>query len=193
MKIIKDTRNNLCSDDIYLRYPRLVDYKKWRSIRESSKAFLTPWEPTWHPGEHSLKRYLKLLSIYSQKRKNNTQYSYFIFNKKNDLLGGINVFNIKSGISQSCTLGYWIGEVHSNQGYMTKSLILLLRHLFNNFNFNRVEAACLPNNVASKSLLERLGFDQEGYAKDYLRINGRWEDHILFSLRKKIYNDRRKT
>ena len=53
--------------------------------------------------------------------------------------------------------------------------------------------ACVPNNVASKRLLERLGFDEEGYAKDYLRINGRWEDHILFSLRKKIYNDRRKT
>ena len=87
VKIIKDTRNNLCSEDIYLRYPRLVDYKKWRSIRESSKAFLTPWEPTWYPGEHSLKRYLKLLSIYSQKRKNNKHtVSLFYFNKKNDLL-----------------------------------------------------------------------------------------------------------
>ena len=170
----------------------MADYKKWRNIRESSKGFLTPWEPTWHPGEHSLKRYLKLLTIYSQKRKNNTQYSYFIFNKKNEVLGGINVFNIKKGVSQSCTIGYWIGEVHANQGYMTRSLLALLYHLFNNLYFNRVEAACVPNNIPSKSLLKRLGFDEEGYAKDYLRINGRWEDHILFSLRKSSYHGQHK-
>ena len=170
----------------------MANYKKWKTIRESSKDFLTPWEPTWYTGEHSLKRYLKLLKIYSQKRKNHTQLSYFIFNGGNELLGGINVFNIKKGVSQSCTIGYWIGEAYSNQGYMTKSLLILLDYLFNDFNFNRVEAACVPNNIPSKSLLKRLGFDEEGYAKDYLRINGRWEDHILFSLRKKTFHAQHK-
>ncbi|MDG2187864.1 MAG: GNAT family protein [Hyphomicrobiales bacterium] len=183
----------ILSEDIYLRSPSLIDYNKWSQIREKSRTFLTPWEPTWHIGEHSLRRYIRLLWIYSQRKRNNTQYSFFIFDKNHLLLGGINVFNIKKGISQSCTIGYWVGENFSNKGYMTKALSLLISCLFNQYNINRIEAACLPDNIPSNKLLLRLGFTKEGYATDYLRINGRWEDHILFGITKKKYDaDQRK-
>ena len=71
---------------------------------------------------------------------------------------------------------------------MTKALSLLISCLFNQYNINRIEAACLPDNIPSNKLLLRLGFSEEGYATDYLRINGRWEDHLLFAITKKKYD-----
>lgn len=180
---------SISSSEITLKYPSIFDYKSWKFLREKSRAFLTPWEPTWRPGEHSFNRYLKLLSIYSQKRKNNLQYSFFIFNSDNELVGGVNVFNIKTGISQSCTLGYWIGQNHSRKGYMRNALKLLIKQLFLELKFNRIEAACIPRNIASKNLLINIGFEEEGYAKEFLRINGKWEDHLLFALTKNKYNE----
>lgn len=178
----------ILSEDIYLRPPSLFDYGKWRLIREESRNFLTPWEPTWQIGEHTLKRYIRLIIIYSRRRRRDTQYSFFIFDRNDQLLGGINVFNIKRGISQSCTIGYWIGKKYSNKGYMTKALNILIDYLFNQYKINRIEAACLPSNNPSIKLLLRLGFSKEGYATDYLRINGCWEDHLLFAITKKKYD-----
>lgn len=185
---LSNEKYKILAEDIYLRPPSLLDYNKWRLIREESRNFLTPWEPTWHIGEHTLKRYIRLITIYSRRRRSDSQYSFFIFDKNDLLLGGINVFNIKRGISQSCTLGYWIGKKYSNKGYMTEALSILIVYLFNQYSINRIEAACLPSNNASIKLLLRLGFSKEGYATDYLRINGRWEDHLLFAITKKKYD-----
>ena len=71
---------------------------------------------------------------------------------------------------------------------MTKALSILIVYLFNQYRVNRIEAACLPSNNTSIKLLLRLGFSKEGYATDYLRINGRWEDHLLFAITKKKYD-----
>ena len=185
---LSNEKYKILAEDIYLRPPSLLDYNKWRLIREESRNFLTPWEPTWQTGEHTLKRYIRLITIYSRRRRSDSQYSFFIFDKNDQLLGGINVFNIKRGISQSCTIGYWIGKKYSNKGYMTKALSILIVYLFNQYRINRIEAACLPSNNTSIKLLLRLGFSKEGYATDYLRINGRWEDHLLFAITKKKYD-----
>ncbi|MBH21349.1 MAG: 30S ribosomal protein S5 alanine N-acetyltransferase [Rhodobiaceae bacterium] len=185
---LSNEKYKILAEDIYLRPPSLLDYNKWRLIREESRNFLTPWEPTWQTGEHTLKRYIRLITIYSRRRRSDSQYSFFIFDKNDQLLGGINVFNIKRGISQSCTIGYWIGKKYSNKGYMTKALSILIVYLFNQYRVNRIEAACLPSNNTSIKLLLRLGFSKEGYATDYLRINGRWEDHLLFAITKKKYD-----
>ena len=80
------------------------------------------------------------------------------------------------------TLGYWIGSTHCNQGYMTDSLAATLEVAFSRIGLHRVEAACLPANEASRRLLLRAGFREEGYAREYLRISGRWQDHQLFAI-----------
>ena len=128
---LSNEKYKILAEDIYLRPPSLLDYNKWRLIREESRNFLTPWEPTWQTGEHTLKRYIRLITIYSRRRRSDSQYSFFIFDKNDQLLGGINVFNIKRGISQSCTIGYWIGKKYSNKGYMTEALSILIVYLFN--------------------------------------------------------------
>ena len=110
-------------------------------------------------------------------------YSFLIF-KTDDktLLGGINIGNVRRGVSQSASLGYWIGEKHSRNGYMKEALKLLIPSLFVDLRLNRIEAATLEENIASKNLLKKIGFKKEGVLRKYLKINGTWRDHILYGL-----------
>ena len=89
--------------------------------------------------------------------------------------------NVQSGITMSCNLGYWIAAQHARQGLMTDAVRCVLPFVFETLGLNRLEAACLPNNAASRRLLEGLGFTEEGYARGYLRINGEWHDHVMFA------------
>jgi ribosomal-protein-alanine N-acetyltransferase len=98
------------------------------------------------------------------------------------LLGGITLTNLRRGVAQCASLGYWIGARHARQGYMTEGIGGMLTFCFEDLGLHRVEAACLPTNVASKALLTRRGFREEGYAREYLRINGKWQDHLLFAM-----------
>jgi ribosomal-protein-alanine N-acetyltransferase len=112
-------------------------------------------------------------------------YNFLIFKHENGaaetLVGGIALAEIQRGIAQKATLGYWVGSPHAGQGYMTEAAGLVCDFAFRILRLHRVEASCLPNNEPSKKLLTKLGFDEEGYAKAYLQIDGRWQDHILWA------------
>ena len=90
--------------------------------------------------------------------------------------------NVRRGVAQCGTLGYWIGEPHARQGYMNEALRLIVEFCFGQLGLHRIEAACLPHNEASQKLLQRADFTQDGYARKYLKIQGEWQDHLLFSL-----------
>ena len=98
------------------------------------------------------------------------------------LLGGLTLGLVRRGVAQACTLGYWMGERHAGKGHMTEAVRGALRFAFSDLALHRVEAACLPNNLASRRLLERVGFQREGEARAYLRINGVWADHFLYGV-----------
>ena len=97
------------------------------------------------------------------------------------MLGALTLSNVRRGVAQMATLGYWIGAPFARQGYMTDALQALLPFAFDHLHLHRVEAACLPRNDASIALLRRAGFEQEGLARSYLKINGAWQDHLLFA------------
>ncbi len=110
-------------------------------------------------------------------------YSFLIFKDKDkDLIGGINVSNVRRGAAQSASIGYWIGKKYSRKGYMLEALKILLPSLFIDLRFNRIEAATLKNNEASRGLLEKVGFIKEGVCRSYLKIDGKWQDHMMYSL-----------
>ena len=98
------------------------------------------------------------------------------------LVGGIGLSNVRRGVSETASLGYWVGEPFARQGYMRAALPLVLDFSFDRLRLHRVEAACLPTNVPSRALLMRTGFHQEGYARQYLCIDGKWQDHLLFAM-----------
>ena len=94
--------------------------------------------------------------------------------------GGITLRNILRGVAQTGTLGYWIGEPHARRGYTLEAVDALARFAFGRLGLHRLEAACCPDNDASRRLLLKAGFELEGRARGYLKIDGRWRDHLLF-------------
>ena len=110
---------------------------------------------------------------------------FLIRRNDNMLIGAITLDNIRRGPAQSGTLGYWTGEPFARQGYMREAIEATVHQAFTRLDLSRIEAACLPENQASRGLLEKAGFKYEGVAQSYLQIDGRWRTHVLYaSLRK---------
>ncbi len=168
---------------IYLRAPQLRDWEAWATLRGESRDFLVPWEPTWPHDALTRAAFRRRLRRYEQDSQADSGYAFYIFNREDDaLLGGVTLSNVRRGVTQSCSLGYWIGEPYARNGYMRDALRALVPFVFEEMGLRRVEAACIPTNEASGALLRSLGFTQEGYARRYLCINGVWQDHLLFAI-----------
>ena len=177
------SKKKLTGERVFLRPPKRRDALKWQKLRMSSKSFLVPWEPSWDASSCTRRAYLRYFKNSNYLANMDRAYSFLIF-KTDDktLLGGINIGNVRRGVSQSASLGYWIGEKHSRNGYMKEALKLLIPSLFVDLRLNRIEAATLEENIASKNLLKKIGFKKEGVLRKYLKINGNWRDHILYGL-----------
>lgn len=165
-----------------LRPPTVADYSAWAELRALSRSHLTPWEPAWSRDDLSRQMYRRRLRAYAKDVRDDFGYSYFISDAAHDtLLGGITLSNVRRGSAQTAALGYWIGKPYAGQGCMTEAVQTLLPFAFRTLRLHRLEAACMPANAASIRVLERSGFEREGLARSYLKINGRWEDHFLFA------------
>ena len=170
---------------IYLRYPRIGDYLAWARLRGESREFLTPWEPVWADDELTRGAFRRRIKRYQKETRLDSAYVFFVLRQSDDaLLGGCTLSNVRRGVTQCCTMGYWIGAKFARQGYMTNAVKALVPFVFKTLGLHRIEAACLVDNEASKNLLARTGFRQEGLARRYLLINGAWADHLLFALLK---------
>ncbi|MFO1034440.1 MAG: GNAT family protein [Hyphomicrobiales bacterium] len=172
---------SILGQGLMLRFPAMEDYAQWLHLRSISRDFLVPWEPSWPSDDLTLPAWRYRIRRYREMTTLDQTYPYFIFNSERRLLGGITLSNVRRGVAQTATLGYWIGEPFARQGHMARALAALLPHAFAELHLHRVEAACLPRNEASIRLLRKSGFSEEGYARAYLQINGRWEDHLLFA------------
>jgi ribosomal-protein-alanine N-acetyltransferase len=168
---------------VYLRAPQLSDWAQWARLRAESRDFLVPWEPTWSADALTRAAFRRRLRRYYRDAREETGYAFFIFLQSDEaLLGGITLTNVRRGVAGSCSVGYWIGKRHAHQGHMSDALVSLYPFVFGGLRLHRLEAACLPTNAASKGLLLKSGFSEEGFARQYLKINGGWRDHILFAL-----------
>ena len=172
----------IAGDGIVLRSPQMGDYPAWAALREGSRAFLTPWEPTWPADDLSRSAFRQRIKRYAEDVRSDQAYPFFLFRKSDDtLVGGRALANIRRGGAPAGRLGYWVGAPFVRQGYMTAAVRALLPAAFELLRLHRVEAACIPTNIASVKLLERTGFRREGYARSYLCINGVWQDHVLYA------------
>lgn len=172
----------ISGDDIYLRTPVAADFDAWAELRLSSKAFLLPWEPTWSDDDLTRFAFRRRVKRYAQEVREDSAYAFFLFRKSDDtLLGGITLSNVRRGVAQAASMGYWMGERFAGQGLMAKGVRALVPFVFDTIRLHRIEAACMPTNMASIRLLERTGFTREGFARRYLRIAGEWQDHVLYA------------
>ncbi|MEI9803766.1 MAG: GNAT family protein [Pseudolabrys sp.] len=167
---------------VYLRAPQSGDHAEWAALREVSRAFLTPWEPIWPSDDLTRGAFRRRLKRYADDQRSDLAYAFLIFRSDDDaLVGGLTLANIRRGVAQAGSIGYWVGAPFARQGYMTAAVRALIPFSFQNLRLHRLEAACIPGNNASTALLEKTGFQREGYARKYLCINGVWQDHLLYA------------
>jgi ribosomal-protein-alanine N-acetyltransferase len=170
------------AEGIVLQAPQMADYSEWSALREASRSFLVPWEPTWPNDDLTRGAFRRRLKRYAEDLRTDQAYPFFIFRAADDVLvGGLTLANIRRGVAQAGSLGYWIGAPFARHGYMSAAVRALLPFAFGALRLHRVEAACIPTNAASMRLLEKNGFRREGYARQYLCINGSWQDHVLYA------------
>ena len=170
-------------DGLYLRPAAAADYTAWARLREQSRAFLTPWEPTWPSDDLTRAAFRRRLRRQAEEMASDEGFAFLIFESTSDeLLGGLTLGGVRRGVAQAATLGYWMGAPHAGKGSMTRAVAAVARFGFDTLRLHRIEAACIPDNAPSIALLERNGFQREGFARAYLKINDAWRDHILLAL-----------
>jgi ribosomal-protein-alanine N-acetyltransferase len=177
------------TERLTLRQPQLTDFRNWSTLRRTSAEFLIPWEPQWADDHLSRKGFTNRVYWAQRSINNGSAVPLFLFRRSDEeLLGAITLDNIRRGPAQAGTLGYWIGAPHARQGYMREAIAGMVHYAFEKLGLSRIEAACLPENDASRRLLEKCGFKYEGVAQSYLQINGRWRTHVLYA---SLRSDRR--
>ena len=177
-------------DGVYLRPAELRDFFSWSQLREQSREFLTPWEPVWPSDDLTQQSFRFRVRRHTEEMARDEAYSFLVFRQDDDaLLGGLSFGYVRRGVSQSASLGYWMGAPYAGKGYMTRAVRAACVYGFEKQGLHRIEAACLPTNEPSRRLLERVGFRHEGFARAYLNINGQWRDHLLFGMVETDYLD----
>ena len=170
-------------EHVLLRVPVMADFMLWADLRGASMSVLKPREPQWADDELTKSAFRRRLNHYQKEMRDGRGYAFLIFRKTdNALLGGLSLGNVTRGVTQSASLGYWMGAPFSGQGLMTESVRAIVPFVFDVLNLHRLEAACLQDNTASMRVLERSGFRREGLARRYLKINNIWQDHIVYAL-----------
>ena len=179
---------------LLLRLPQMGDYEPWYHLRSSSRDFLKPFEPRWTEADLGRRVFAMRVKRAREEAEEGSDYSLFVFlaqGSQDVLVGGITLSNIRRRAAQFVNLGYWMGRDFAGQGMMTEAVGITLPFVFDSLDLHRIHAAFLPGNAASRRVLEKNGFSEEGFAEKYLQINGRWEDHVLFGLTKERYESAR--
>ncbi len=171
------------AERVVLRPPRSSDFPAWADLRRRSRNFLQPWEPTWPADDLSRGAFRRRLLAYQRDMDLGQGYSFLVFRAEDEVMvGGITLSNIRRGVAQMGTIGYWVGEPFARMGFTLTSVLAVVGFSFSRLGLHRLEAACVPQNDPSRRLLVRAGFELEGRASAYLKINGAWRDHLLFGL-----------
>jgi [ribosomal protein S5]-alanine N-acetyltransferase len=172
---------SIVGEGVVLRTPQMTDYNDWAALREGSREFLTPWEPTWPADDLSRGAFRRRIRRYVEDLRTDQGYAFLVIRGSDDaIVGGLTLANIRRGVAQAGSLGYWMGLPFIRYGYMTAAVRAVIPFAFNTLRLHRLEAACIPSNAGSIRLLENTGFVREGYAREYLCINGIWQDHLLY-------------
>ncbi len=188
MKLLRLSSSEAGPEDIYtdrlfLRRPKLSDFDQWADLRHQSAGFLQPFEPRWTHDELSRSSFKARLRRQEADINSGRGLPWFVFNngRESTLMGGLTLSNIRRGVAQTATLGYWMGEPFAGLGYMSEAVTAVCASAFEVHRLHRVEASTVLDNSRSQRLLTKCEFEKEGVAKSYLKINGQWADHILFA------------
>lgn len=160
----------------------LTDEEQWVRLREEDRDWLAPWESTLPPGWMASPQPFKNMMRQQYKQGRNNEVFPFIVELDGQIVGSVTGYPILRGPSQSVTLGYWVSESVAGRGVITAAVARVCDFCFFERGLHRVEINIKPDNERSIRVVEKLGFREEGYKKDFLHINGQWADHISYAL-----------
>jgi ribosomal-protein-alanine N-acetyltransferase len=166
---------------LVLRTPRIGDGAHYARYYRVNRDFLQPFSPTFEPGMFSDRDWEASLPTIQQIFQQGTAVRFLLF-RDEEMIGVANLSQITRSPSYAGILGYTLAEAHQGQGLMKEALREILRYAFERRNLHRIRAEYMPRNERSGRLLRSLGFQVEGYARDHLLIDGKWEDHVLAAL-----------
>ena len=174
----------ITTERLLLRLATKEDISKILAYYTENKTYLTPFYPLWPVDFFTQEYWHTQVENNYLEFINDLSLKLFIFPRKNStrIIGLINFRNFVRGSAQFCYVGYNLAEAEQGKGYMTEALNAAIQYVFQELNMHRIMANYMPHNQRSGNLLKRLGFVVEGYAKEYLFINGKWQDHILTSI-----------
>ncbi len=168
---------------LILQRPHPDHYAAWAKLRRESADFLRPFEPKWARDELSRAAFRQRLRRQESEINAGRGLPWFLFEREDPavLLGGLTLSNIRHGVADTATLGYWMGEAYAGKGIMREAVLTVCECAFRHHKLHRIEAATIIENERSQRLLESCGFQREGIARAYLKINDEWRDHHLFA------------
>lgn len=180
--LLRQRKIRVETERMTLRLPQHSDFRNWVELRRQSREFLSPWEPAWSADHLTRKAFTNRVYWAQRAHSGGTALPLFLIRREDQaLLGAVTIDNIRRGPSQAATAGYWIGACFARHGYMSEALRAVIHHCFTTLDLSRIESACLPENTASRGVLEKCGYKYEGVAQSYLQINGRWRNHVLYA------------
>lgn len=179
----------ITTERLLLRLASQEDIPVILNYYTENKIYLTPFYPAWADNFFTYEYWQKQVEKNIYGFIEDISLKLFVISKINQskIIGSINFSNFVRGTAQYCNLGYSIAETEQGKGYMSEGIEAAIKYVFQELNMHRIMANYMPHNQRSGNLLKKLGFVVEGYARDYLLINGKWEDHILTSLNNDNY------
>ncbi|MBN2176395.1 MAG: GNAT family N-acetyltransferase [Demequinaceae bacterium] len=171
----------LACGDVVVRPLRRKDEAAWLDLRERNRAWLRPWEATDPPGR--MARGMGFGAMVRRDRllwRRGRSFNMVIV-VHGQLVGRVCITGIEWGSARTGSLGYWIDEKHAGRGIVPFAAALLTQQGFD-LGLHRIEIATRPENQASLTVVNKLGFRDEGLRKRYLYVDGGWRDHRVFAL-----------
>jgi ribosomal-protein-alanine N-acetyltransferase len=146
-------------------------------------AHLAPWEPWRSPGFHARAAWAERLKYREQEQREGRGYYFLAYDDAGEaIIASCSLTGIARGPLEAGYMGYSVDRDYQGRGVMKELCLHVIDYAFDTIQLHRIMANYMPDNERSGNLLKRLGFEREGYAKQYLQINGRWEDHVLTAL-----------
>lgn len=175
----------LSTDRLLLRFPTQRDADAMVRFALDNREHFAPWDPV-RDDEYFTPGYWKHLLAEGVQRFRHGTHLQFVMSEQGGadgtIIGQITLSGITRGVFQAAYLGYGLDRRHVGKGYMSEALRATIAYCFDEMRLHRIMANYMPANERSRRLLERLGFEREGFARDYLHLAGKWQDHVLTSI-----------
>ncbi|SFR19658.1 MULTISPECIES: GNAT family N-acetyltransferase [unclassified Paenibacillus] len=176
--LIKSTHPGL-----QIRLLQVNDAERLLEIRRENFDFFKPFEPERPEIYFTLEEQARLISNGLEAAQAGQGYTFGLFLLENNkLIGRMELSGIARGPFQNANLGYFVDPAYHGQGYATSAVKDIVRYALNELELHRIQAGVMPRNTPSNRVMEKAGFRREGLALNYLKINGVWEDHVLYAV-----------